>query len=41
MTITCTLEELQRIAKEYPSMTVAEFIAMLQVRKAAEVNKGE
>lgn len=42
MTITCTLEELHRITKENPSMTIAEFIAMLQVKKAVNsIKKGE
>lgn len=42
MTITCTLEELHRITNENPNMTVAEFIAMLQVKKAVNsIKKGE
>ena len=36
MTMKCTPEVLNRITKAYPGMTVAEFIAMLQVRKAVE-----
>ena len=41
MTMTCTLEELHRIAKENPELTITEFIAMLQVRKAVNSVKGE
>ena len=36
MTITCTLEELHRITKENPELTIVEYIAMLQARRITE-----
>ena len=39
---TCAWEELHRRTKENPEVTIVEFIAMLQVKKAVNsIKKGE